>query len=549
MQQMKNLFIFLLVCVGLISCYRSQSYYSDVINSAEEIMIDYPDSALSIIAIIDPTELTIDSLKAKYYYVRATAHDNQEYPDLSDSLVSFSVEFYRDKDLERSINSTTLLALNKYWMGENKAALQILDSLTLLENIPDSLLINPLRAKANISADLLRDNSGEETLRRLMDIDRDTGWNSQYKYWLYIDYLYNSKNDSALLVLDEIIDCFDEMSPARIKCEYEKIGVLEELGRYTESMNLIDKFLSDDSGLAPPAHYLYLWKSLCLFNMGRFDESVKALEIVDSLTEGIAESDKGYFNSFTFLIKTAFDYHRTGKLSPILMAKIINIRNGALLRNQVIQQETRHSALEIENKRLILKAKNDTKNLIIVIIILLALIITCALLWFARNRRRKELEAVERSEVLQELVDELNNPDAKLAQHEALRRAMLQQLGIIKLVAETPTEQNREMLRKISSIDSKHGDSIVNWDNVHDIIDNLYAGFYSGLHRHFGEVLTEKEEQIIVLMLAGFSTKEISVLTSQTTATIYVRKSAIRKKLGVPEKDDIIAFLRQKGSI
>lgn len=546
---MKNLFIFLLVCVGLISCSRSQSYYSDVINSAEEIMIDYPDSALSIIAIIDPTELTIDSLKAKYYYVRATAHDNQEYPDLSDSLVSFSVEFYRDKDLERSINSTTLLALNKYWMGENKAALQILDSLTLLENIPDSLLINPLRAKANISADLLRDNSGEETLRRLMDIDRDTGWNSQYKYWLYIDYLYNSKHDSALLVLDEIIDCFDEMSPARIKCEYEKIGVLEELGRYTESMNLIDKFLSDDSGLAPPAHYLYLWKSLCLFNMGRFDESVKALEIVDSLTEGIAESDKGYFNSFTFLIKTAFDYHRTGKLSPILMAKIINIRNGVLLRNQVIQQETRNSALEIENKRLILKAKNDTKNLIIVIIILLALIITCALLWFARNRRRKELEAVERSEVLQELVDELNNSDAKLAQHEALRRAMLQQLGIIKLVAETPTEQNREMLRKISSIDSKHGDSIVNWDNVHDIIDNLYAGFYSGLHRHFGEVLTEKEEQIIVLMLAGFSTKEISVLTSQTTATIYVRKSAIRKKLGVPEKDDIIAFLRQKGSI
>ncbi|MDE6770001.1 MAG: LuxR C-terminal-related transcriptional regulator, partial [Muribaculaceae bacterium] len=64
----------------------------------------------------------------------------------------------------------------------------------------------------------------------------------------------------------------------------------------------------------------------------------------------------------------------------------------------------------------------------------------------------------------------------------------------------------------------------------------------------YGDVLTEKEEQIIVLMMAGFSTKEISVISSQTTASIYVRKSAIRKKLGVPEKEDIVAFLRQKAA-
>lgn len=48
-------------------------------------------------------------------------------------------------------------------------------------------------------------------------------------------------------------------------------------------------------------------------------------------------------------------------------------------------------------------------------------------------------------------------------------------------------------------------------------------------------------------MVAGFSTKEISVITGQTTATIYVRKSSIRKKLGVPEKEDIVAFLKNRG--
>ena len=129
---------------------------------------------------------------------------------------------------------------------------------------------------------------------------------------------------------------------------------------------------------------------------------------------------------------------------------------------------------------------------------------------------------------------------------EALRRAMLKQLGIIKMVAETPTEQNREMLRKISSIDSDTNGALINRESIYEIIDNLYSGFYTRLHKRHGEILTDKEEQIIVLMMAGFSTKEISVITAQTTATIYVRKSSIRKKLGVPEKEDIVAFLRKE---
>ena len=123
---------------------------------------------------------------------------------------------------------------------------------------------------------------------------------------------------------------------------------------------------------------------------------------------------------------------------------------------------------------------------------------------------------------------------------------MLRQLGIIRMVAETPTEQNREMLRRISSIEGNIGRELVDWGNVFEIIDNLYSGFYSKLHERHGDELSLKEEQIIALMVADFSTKEISVITGQTTSTIYVRKSSIRKKLGVPEKEDIVEFLKNR---
>ena len=67
--EMKNICLFLVVIVGLLSCSRSQSRYNDIISNAESVMSDYPDSTLSMLAFIDPAELTVDSIKAKYYYV------------------------------------------------------------------------------------------------------------------------------------------------------------------------------------------------------------------------------------------------------------------------------------------------------------------------------------------------------------------------------------------------------------------------------------------------------------------------------------------------
>lgn len=174
------------------------------------------------------------------------------------------------------------------------------------------------------------------------------------------------------------------------------------------------------------------------------------------------------------------------------------------------------------------------------------MIVSGALIWYALNKKRKALEILEHNEVLQKLVDESNNTQKDSSTNETLRRAMLQQLGIIKMVAETPTQQNRDMLRKLSSVENGKDGSLVNWENVFGMIDNLYSGFYSRLHNRHGSVLSDKEEQIIALMVAGFSTKEISVITGQTTATIYVRKSSIRKKLALPEKEDIVAFLRRE---
>lgn len=542
--------ILMFVAVSMVTCSRPASHYNNIINQAEIVFVEDPDSALSILAIIDPSEIPADSMKAKYHYIMALAHEKSGHVMLSDSMIQYSADYYRDKDLNRAIKSATLLALYKYWSGDGKTAIKQLDSLSNLTNVSSHVLIYPLLKRSYWGQKVMDSGENRLNIRKLLSIDKDSTAHNLYKYWLYIDYVYSGDNDSALVILDELIDgaIADNKSSTQFRYEYEKMGILEESSRYSECLGLANKLLEQPSGNSI-RHYIHLWKSLAHFNMGHIDESARELDKADSYASEIADAEKGYYNSFAYVLRTVLDYQKTGKLKLIHMAQINNVQKDNLIRSQSIQRESAQSALEIENKRLILKAENDRQMSLIIILILTSLIISGLLFWYALNRKRRTIEAEEKAEALHKMVEELKNPAEQSPGHDSLRRAMLHQLGIIKMVAETPTEQNREMLRKISSIENDTKGTLVDWRNVYEIIDNLYSGFYSRLHKHYGGILSDKEEQIIALMIAGFTTKEISVITTQTTATIYVRKSAIRKKLGLVEKGDIVTFLLQNPAL
>jgi DNA-binding CsgD family transcriptional regulator len=51
--------------------------------------------------------------------------------------------------------------------------------------------------------------------------------------------------------------------------------------------------------------------------------------------------------------------------------------------------------------------------------------------------------------------------------------------------------------------------------------------------------------QTCCLLCAGFSTKEIGVITHQSASSIYVRKTSIRRKLEMPEGEDIVGFVNE----
>lgn len=370
------------------------------------------------------------------------------------------------------------------------------------------------------------------------------------KYVQAAGYLLRQQYDSSLVIFDQLIAYAKahRLGEKQFQFEFDRATALTEAGRYRESDEAIDAIFRKSSADNGAADNLHMIKAVNALNSGDLVRAKSELALADSFAVKLRGGEDDYYNK---LLQVAIEYSQTGRVRLGILFGSHNRLQGSYHRMRASQGESERSALQQHNRALTLKVKNEHKSVVILIIVLALLVTIACSAWIIVSRRHRERDNEERAEALQKMVDDLkaNTAPASDARNtDALRRAMLQHLGIIKMPAETPTQQNRNMLYKISSVSGETNGELVNWDNVYELIGNLYSNFYTKLHNRAGEALTDKEEHIVVLMAAGFSTKEISVITGQTTATIYVRKTSVRKKLGLPEKGDIVSFLRQESS-
>lgn len=545
---MRNIAFILLtvITVCFVSCSQYSSHNRNTLDEAEKMMLTEADSAVAMLDAIDPSELRVDSLRAGYHYLRAFGHMRQNRSMIGDSLIGFAHNYYKDKtDKAKDMRSGVALAWYKFWVGDTPGAIGLLDSLSSRKDVPDRLLAEALRVRVLLGASEYQGRTLIGPAKRLLQLETDSLRRLEATYMLLSAYEYAGEPDSALMLTDKLIEhaSKNRLGERHFIYMMERAQILGEMGRTRESDEAVD-YLFDHAGTDNgAADLLHLQKAMNALNAGQTERAAKELTVADSFAAHLRDDDT-YFRSYSNLLHAMIDFKQTGRMKLAHVNGIYNRQRERYNRIKASQWESERGALQQQSRAMSLKAESEHKTVVMLVIVLVAVVLLSCAAWIIRHRRQRERENEERTEALQKMVDELSAAEQAPA---TLRRAMLQQLGIIKMVAETPTEQNREMLRKISSIDGEPaGGELVNWETVFEVVDNLHAGFHRKLRERFGDVLSAKEEQITVMMAAGFSTKEISVITGQTTSTIYVRKSAIRKKLGVPEKEDIVAFLRNE---
>ena len=98
---MRKAVYLLFVIVTWVSCSKPEARHDSEVGQAERLMECNPDSALAILEAIDPSDIKVDSLKAKFHYLKAYGHMSANRSMVGDSLISFAHDYYRGKDIVR----------------------------------------------------------------------------------------------------------------------------------------------------------------------------------------------------------------------------------------------------------------------------------------------------------------------------------------------------------------------------------------------------------------------------------------------------------------
>lgn len=280
------------------------------------------------------------------------------------------------------------------------------------------------------------------------------------------------------------------------------------------------------------------------------------------LKEGLLDSAEYYLNkerkrgegrnrflteeNMVAVYRALIDYTRHRTFDVLDVARYNDSVANALAALQSTVRRKDESKETLSQANLILTVERKQAQLNLLLALLVLVLAGGGVSLYVRNRRNRLIEAEERAETLTRLLEDATKNQSKEEDGQFFRKILLQQLGMIRLVAKQPTSQNQELLRRISGITSHElpVESLLVWEDLYPIIDRMYDNFYTKMDSRFGDVLIDKEKQLCCLLCADFSTKEISVVTQQSIPTIYQRKTNIRKKLGMEEKEGIVEFIK-----
>ena len=500
-------------------------------------------SILILLLIATLTACTPKQEAIDFQQILEAAQDraNQAQSLSEDTLLVQALEHYQNlepKDSARLSQATILTAYHYWWKGEKPKAYE------LLETIADTNK-EALECLLDLGS---KDNNFEACygyLQRIMKMDTENEFWIQ-QAWATLHFYLNQPEECERL--------FDNL-PQYIRTPKDSIlywyqvlpnhaDIISDYGKQAKAIELqeqvLNHFIGIDSSKVASAH-----ASLARYYLlqDKLAEANKHMRLAEE------NADQEFKNSWAMtsymeLMKSILNYAQNKRINMMEWANFSNsLQENASIKQAITDAKEENNRLLIErNLKLTIQQQRTELTMVYIIGGLVIVIATLSFIVWRRKRQAEEKE--EELEALRQLASE-SQQHTEEKDDRFFKRILLQQLGVIRLAASNPTTANQELIRRMSEIVDGQVpvDSLLNWEDLYQTIDYIYEGFYTRIKEKYGELLNEKELQLCCLLKANFSTKEISIVSSQGVRTVYQRKTVIRQKLGMEEKGDIVEYL------
>ena len=551
--------------LGMALCLMSACANGDVqrVQKAEELLPVNRDSAMAILReVVRPDQLPEES-KALYWFCVADIRANTMQSLSEDSMICWAAQYFRDRWLQDGAYEDYMMKAGMeeafyWWWNDNKEKAQ-------------QVLQRQQRYAAEIA-----EKKGEHIWEViLLRISAELAMRD-YDYEHVRDYTEAlvRLGDEKAIHLDEVARVYNGMA---ITYFY--------LGEYDKMEESFEKAIAHTSDSAFVVNVVRRNYADLLGEIGQTDRAIRMHEelatiyrkgeswlLVESLYSlsrlWLNKGDKQRADHYMREAEELFETYKETISSPSAEAGLLahrQVLNYALhsnyqmmplatynnqwqendyIRYRVAEAKER-SMSDLREQVLRQKLAKHRQTVLLVGLVCVVLGLCLLLVYLYRRRQRMLLEKEEEIETLRNMLASSDKPDDRFrtgASQPAdvdVRKLMLQQLGVIKTIAGTPTEANQQLLARLMALNEETANALIDWPSIYQTIDLVYDGFYTRLRDKYKDVLNEKELQLCCLLKADFSTKEINMLTRQSLQTIYQRKTQVRQKLNLPEAEDI----------
>lgn len=545
----KELFLVLILLIIFLSqCHLNQFKADDVLESAEKLMEDRPDSVVHLLETrIYPKELNKDQLN-KYTLLLIQAKDKDDRDITSDTLIFKAKDYFvNKKDWARA-------ALSSFYGGhvytalgyKKKAMLSYLDAETYAKEIDD----NSLKG-------LIEFYIGDLCYEQLIKDDAIIRYKISASYFNKAQKYKNeiiayNKIGSTFLLKGDVDSSFFYYNKSLSLAEAEKDSleiayllqntslVYNQIGDVENANRLFRKslsYISQEKGKSK----LYLNLALYFKNRQEQDSSLyylnKSLEtmsdekdhalksVIYSNLSDIKAKEQNYKESLHFYKLHAGEIRK----------KMQDINDQALME---AQRKYDFELIQNENNKLLI----EKQSAFLLALTLLILILIMSFIFYRKNIKNKAAIADAENKVYH-LKDVVDNYDEK---EDSFKKVLFQHFDIFKKVAlleshlkEDEKKQGQKLLKKVNDI--VYNKNSLDWEMLYDTMNKLYRGFPDTLRSKCPQ-LDESEIRVYCLTYAGLLNSEIALILGLSVNTIQMKKSSIRKKLGIEGYGNIIEF-------
>ncbi len=328
----------------------------------------------------------------------------------------------------------------------------------------------------------------------------------------------------------------------------------EAIGKYNQALEVFDKIDN------------YMWIVIENLSLAKAYKAINQFNKAMSCAEKALKESKenNYSQYLTDLMEVLSNtYYETGQVSKayqfyqrlnVIRDSLQRVNDNLKFANLQFSVETLKHRLETERLNSEIHKRNTIGNCIILFFVFVLLIFIFIMNRFRMKRKQERIWHVQQEEIATLELRQKEDENARLTRELELRNRELtsKTIGIVK-----NAEFISGIVKDLQELEVKKE----NKKKVQQIIDRLrhnqkedswkeFEIRFTKVHKDFNRKLAEKhpnltpnERRICAFLRLNMTTKEISSITYQSSKSIDVARSRLRKKMNLPREENLVCYL------